>query len=74
MTGANRFDTGHWTRSNPVYNMSTKKRADASAPASPEQLRARLELRRSSAASKHVPTPRKGTRRKQRARAIAAGW
>ncbi|MBP1054080.1 MULTISPECIES: hypothetical protein [Rhodococcus erythropolis group] len=54
--------------------MATKKRTDATTPASPEQLRARLELRRSSAASKHVPTPRKGTRRKQRARAIAAGW
>ncbi|MBH5141833.1 MULTISPECIES: hypothetical protein [Rhodococcus] len=54
--------------------MVTKKRTDATTPASPEQLRARLELRRSSAASKHVPAPRKGTRRKQRARAIAAGW
>ena len=43
-------------------------------PADAERLRARLELRRSSAACRHVPKPRKGTRAAQRRRALAAGW
>ena len=54
--------------------MAAKKKTHTSTPASPEQLRARLELRRSSAASKHVPAHRKGTRRAQRNRAIASAW
>lgn len=54
--------------------MAAKKKIRSNTPASPEQLRARLELRRSSAASKHVPVHRKGTRRAQRSRAIAAAW
>ena len=41
---------------------------------SDERLRARLELRRSNAAVRHTPKPRKGTRSSQRRRAIAAGW
>lgn len=41
---------------------------------SDERLRARLELRRSSAASRHTPKPRKGTRADRKRRAISAGW
>lgn len=48
--------------------------ANTATAADPERLRARLELRRSSAAVRHTPKPRKGTRAAQRRRAIAAGW
>lgn len=41
---------------------------------SDERLRARLELRRSSAAVRHTPKARKGSRATQRRRAISAGW
>lgn len=44
------------------------------AAASEERLRARLELRRSSAASRHVPAARKGSRAANRRKAIAAAW
>lgn len=54
--------------------MATKKKAFATTHASPEQLRVHLELRRSSAAAKHVPAQRKGTRRAQRRSAIASAW
>lgn len=54
--------------------MAAKKKTCANTSASPEQLRACLELRRSSAASKHVPAHRKGSRRTQRSRAIASAW
>lgn len=54
--------------------MAAKKKAGTITQASPEQLRARLELRRSSAASKHVPAHRKGTRKTRRDRAIATPW
>ena len=62
----------HRPRKEPA--MATKKKSHSGTPASPEQLRARLELRRSSAASKHIPAHRKGTRGAQRSRAIAAAW
>ena len=42
--------------------------------ADPERLRARLELRRSSAASRHVSAKRKGSRSANQRRAIAAAW
>ena len=35
---------------------------------------AMVELRRSSAAQRHTPKPRKGTRTAQRKSAIACGW
>lgn len=54
--------------------MAAKNKTHTNTSASPEQLRARLELRRSSAASKHTPVYRKGTRRTQRNRAVASGW
>lgn len=50
--------------------MSTK----AHSTCSDERLRARLELRRSSAAQRHVPKTRKGTRAAARRRAINTGW
>ena len=43
-------------------------------PADPERLRARLELRRSAAASRHVSARRKGSRQANQRRAIAAAW
>lgn len=48
--------------------------ANTATAADPERLRARLELRRSSAAQRHVPKTRKGTRAAARRRAISAGW
>lgn len=38
--------------------------------ADPERLRARLELRRSSAGARHTPAPRKGSRTTRRQQAI----
>lgn len=48
-----------------------KKKADRPwRVANPEMAKAMRELRRSSASSPHVPTPRKGTRRERKTRAI----
>lgn len=52
----------------------TSGRFAAPGAADPERLRARLELRRSSAAQRHVPKARKGTRAAARRRAINTGW
>ena len=75
MTGYNRSD-GRVVSEIVTSSLDRRGGSHQSAPkpASPEQLRARLELRRSSAASKHVPAYRKGTRRVQRNRAIASAW
>lgn len=54
---------------------TAKKKAPAPAgPADPERLRARLELRRSSAASRHVNARHKGSRAANRRTAIAAAY
>lgn len=53
---------------------TTSTRLTAPGATDPERLRARLELRRSSAAQRHVPKARKGTRAAARRSAIRAGW